>query len=91
MSETISRRKFLIGATATLIVAPAIVRAASIMRIKPEKHPTVIGWDLAWPNSDKMIVVSDTGEIYIYNASTLLWSRPHHQIRYPYRSRISAA
>lgn len=43
---TLPRRKFLSGGLA-LLAAPAIVRASSLMQIKPESPPFITGWDLA--------------------------------------------
>lgn len=50
---TTSRRSFLIGAAASLIVAPSVVRASSIMKVRPVSiftmhyyqmhHPMLIG------------------------------------------------
>ena len=41
---TLPRRKFLSGGLA-LLAAPAIVRASSLMQIKPERIPFIVGFD----------------------------------------------
>jgi hypothetical protein len=41
-----SRRRFLFGAAATLLAAPAIVRASSLMAIKPLDQLALAGWEV---------------------------------------------
>jgi len=44
-----TRRKLILGAAATLIVAPAIVRPASLMKVKPIAVPIPTTEDYDWP------------------------------------------
>ena len=53
MIET-SRRSLLVGLGVGLIAAPAIVRASSLMKIKPFPH----GWVVSWWNRDEYGIIT---------------------------------
>ena len=65
------RRKFLIGAAAMLLAAPAIVRYESLMRVKP------IGVDAdgisGWIDEFRLVKEVESGTISFFYSSSSTW------------------
>ena len=73
MSIQLSRRKFIMGATAALVAAPAIIRASSLMRVKPVFF---YGVDLAGPDTDLV-------SIWQYDQLTEAWALLQQRGKWP--------